>query len=428
MKFRKLTMAAVGSVATAFGLSAPAAATEAVFTEVAREFVNNVGSLNAEVPVALSDDGKVVFAAKSLPANVDGLFAWQAGTLTPINLAAGGYTQVNSVAVRSAGDVAFVARREAGATDFRGVYRTSTSAGAVTTLREEPIAIPGDPSGPSPRFVAMSENGTVAYSTIVDGGPGAIYRGPVGGAQPVLRSGSGTFFNTQRLDVNNAGQVAVQMEHTSPVMGLSRGILVFETPEQPLASTKSAIEQLSVAIQPMPSINSAGQVAFSLNSTATMKFYNPPNNSGGTLIDTVTLTPGVYVVTPAGYGLPRTYTQIANNAGLFNTFDRVRINDAGMVVFEANLDGGGATSGLYTGGNPLTDKVIGQGDTIGTTFVSILELGELNNSNQFTFYTSDFISTDRQVWLATVPEPACGAVLLITGVLAACRPRQRRVN
>ena len=401
-------------------------ATDATFTEVAREFVDNVGFLNPSIPVALSDDGKVVFAAKSLPADVDGLFAWEAGTLTPIDLAAGGYTQVNSVAVRSAGDVAFVARREAGATDFTGVYRTSTAGGPITTLREEPIPGGGDPPGPQPRFVAMSEHGTVAYSTIVNGGPGAIYRGPVGGAQSVLRSGSGTFFNTQRLDVNDAGQVAVQMEHVRPFGGLGRGILVFKTPEQPLTSNKTAIEQTSVAIQPMPSINSAGQVAFSLNSTVTMTFYDPPNDFGGTVVDSVTLTPGVYVVTPAGYGLPRTYTQVANNAGAFNTFDRVQLNDAGMVVFEANLDGGGPTAGLYTGGNPLTDKVIGQGDTIGSTFITFLELGELNNANQFAFYTSDLSSTDRQVWLATVPEPGCG--LGIIGVAAQLMRRRKRRN
>jgi hypothetical protein len=386
------------------------------FTQVAREFVNGVGFLDPDVPVALSNDGRVAFSAKSIPANVDGLFAWQSGTLTPINLAAGGYTQVSSVAVNSAGDLALVARREAGITDFFGVYRTTTAGGAISTLREEAVG-----GTPKPRFVALSENGTVAFSTIVNGS-GAIYRGPIAGVQPVLRSGSGTFFNTQRLDVNDAGQVAVQMEHTRPFGGLGRGILVFETPEQPLTDNKTAFEQVGVGVQPMPSINSAGQVAFSLNTSATLTFYDPPNVFGGTVVDTVNLTPGVYVTTPAGYGLPRTFTQVANNAGAFNTFgDRVLINDNGTVVFQAGLDGGGG--GIYAGGDPVADKVIAQADLIGPTFVSFLALGDLNNAAQITFITSDFITTDRQVWIATLPEPAPGliAAALLVASLAVRR-------
>ena len=45
--------------------------------------------------------------------------------------------------------------------------------------------------------------------TIVNGS-GSIYRGPIAGAQPVLRSGNGTFFNTQRLDVNDVNWIVQQ--------------------------------------------------------------------------------------------------------------------------------------------------------------------------------------------------------------------------
>jgi hypothetical protein len=392
------------------------------YTEVAREFVSNVGFLNPGVPVALSDDGRVVFSAESLPSELDGLFAWQAGVLTPIDLSGGNYTVLTSIAVNSAGHVAFVSRRDpAGADLFQGVYRTTTAATPILTLHED---LQGPDPGPAARFAALSENGTVAYSTIDDGN-GAIFRGPITGAPSILRSGSGIFFNTQRLDVNDAGQVAVQMEHVRPFGGLGRGILVFENSEQPLTSNKTAIEQTGVGVQPMPSINSAGQVAFSLNTTVTMNFYDPANNSGGTLIDSVTLDPGVYVTEPAGYGLPRSYTTIVDNTGPFESFGRVVINDAGMVVFQAGLDGGGG--GLYIGDDPVADKIIELGEFIDETQVSFIALGELNNNGQFTFITSDFISTDRQVWLATIPEPGAAALL---GIAAACligrRPARRR--
>ena len=77
---------AVGAVLVGLmGAGIARGAVPVTYTQVAREFVSNVGFLNPNVPVALSDDGRVVFAAKSLPADVDGLFAWQSGTLTPIN-------------------------------------------------------------------------------------------------------------------------------------------------------------------------------------------------------------------------------------------------------------------------------------------------------------------------------------------------------
>ncbi len=402
-------------------LATPGAA-DVTFTQVAREFVNNVGFLNPNVPVALSDDGRVVFAAESLPGEVDALFAWQAGILTPIDLASGNFNVVTGLAVNSAGNVAFVSRRSPGGPDFfQGVYRTTTSGGSIFTLHED---LQTDEPGPGARFVALSENDTVAYSTIVSA-LGAIYRGPVLGGQSVLRSGSGVFYNTQRLDVNDAGQVAVQMEHVRPFGGLGRGILVFETPEQALTDTKTAIEQTSVGVQPMPSMNSAGQIAFSLNTTVTMNFYDPANDSGGTLIDTVTLLPGVYVVEPAAYGMPRTYTTIVDNTGPFQSFHRVVINDQGTVVFEAVLEGGGAMGGIYTGDDPIADKIIELGEFIGGTQVSVIKLGELNNNNQFTLLTSDFISSDRQVWLVTVPEPATLGVLGIAGLGLLARRRSR---
>lgn len=404
--------------------SSPAWALQPSFVEVARAGDDGIAFLNVDVPVALSDDGRVAFAvAETFPAKAEGLFTWQAGSLTPVDLATTGRSMVSSVAVNSDGDVAFVSHRKGeGASNFAGVYRTTTKPNdAIGTLREETITN-GD-SGPKPRFVALSENGTVAYSTIVSG-TGAIYRGPINGAQSVLRSGTGAFFNTKQIDVNDEGRVAVQMEHGAPFGGLGRGILVFDTPEQPVLATANAIEQAPVGVQPMPSINASGQVAFSLNFPVTMTFTDPPNTFNGPVIDTVTLTPGVYVTTPTLYGLPRTYTKIADDGGAFKEFDRVQINDAGLVLFEASLDGGGF--GIFAGADPVADKVVALGDMVNNTLASFITLGELNNANQFTFISSDFINTDRRVWLATVPEPAGG--LAAAGALALLLRRDRRAR
>jgi hypothetical protein len=398
-----------------------ALATDATFTPVAREFANNVGFLDVNIPVALADDGRVVFAAESPPfSGTQTLFSSHGGVVTNLNLAAANHSIITGIAVNSAGHVAFVSRRQAGSDTFGGVYRTTTAAAPIVTLYEE--LLDGDFPEPLPRFVALSENNTVAYSTIVSSA-GAVYRGPVTGTQSVLRSGSGIFYNTQRLDVNDAGQVAVQMEVTSPTAGLGRAIVVLETPEQPLTSNKTAIEQMTVGQQPMPTINNLGQVAFTLDSTVTMRWYDPANDPGGTEIGSVTLTPGVYVTTPDLYGIPRTFTQVAGTAGPFESFGRSQINDDGLVVFEATLDGG-AGFGIFTGDDPVTDKVVMIGDMIGPRIISFIELGELNNSAQFSMITSDFVSTDREVWVVTVPEPA-GAGVLLVGALMVLRGRRR---
>ena len=58
-------------------------------------------------------------------------------------------------------------------------------------------------------------------------------------------------------------------------------------------------------------------------------------------------------------------------------------------------------------------------------FFSIIRLGDLNNNDQLTFQTSDFVTTDQRVWrVNNVPEPAC-IVLLVAGVLGISGKRER---
>ncbi len=406
-------------------------AADVSFQLIATEFADGVPWLKPGIPIPISEDGKVVFPTQSLGTFDDQLHSYVAGTLTPISLTAGGHAMVNSIALNSDGNVAFVANRspEPG-TNYRGVYKT-TAAGAPITTYHEDLQEFGSP-GPAARFVAMSDNGTTAFSTIVSG-VGEIYRGDISASPSLLRNGSGAFYNTQRIDVNDAGTTAVQIEYSSPVGGadggsLARAILAIDVPDSSPApdvkQTRSVVEQTSVGVQPMPSINSSGQIAFALNTTISMKFYDPPNVANpATLVETITLAPGVYVSEPVGLGLlPRSYTQIADALGDFNTFGRVVINDAGQVIFEASLDGG-TNAGIFAGGDPVADEILLQGDSLGVgPAISIIQLGDLNNAGQFTFLTSR-VGGDRQVWIGTIPEPATLGVLGIAGLIALGRKR-----
>jgi len=235
-------------------------------------------------------------------------------------------------------------------------------------------------------------------------GSGAIYRGPVAGPVTPLRSGSGTFFNMRDLDVNDAGSVAVQMEYNDPTNGLSRGILLFDAPGQTLWDIDTAIERLSVATQPTPSMNAGGQVAFALNSPVTLKFFDPPGVYTPVPAETITLAAGIYVSTPTPWGEPTQVVQLANTSGPYASFGKVEINDSGLVAFEANLDTGGY--GIFTGPDAVAHKVVATGDVVGPALFSWLKLGELNSAGELSLLTSDWHSTDRQVWrIGNLPKP-----------------------
>jgi hypothetical protein len=390
---------AVLSVLPTRALAAPS------FEEIAREFTDGLVWLNAEVAPALADDGTVVFAGSTAYDVYEGevLFSGDGGALSSRDPASYALSNLRSLRVNAAGTIAFVADRAAGVQQ-RGVYRTSTLGSAFATVYEAAYTPIEWPTAYVTSNVALSENGTVAFATIREGG-GAIYRGPVLGPLTQLRTASGIFYNVRELDVNDAGTVPVQMEYTDPTNGLSRGILLFDAPEQTLADIDTAIERLSVGMQPYPAINGAGQVAFALASSVTLKFFDPPGVYSDPPAVTMNLSAGVYVSTPTPWGEATEVTLVADTAGPYASFGKVDINDSGLVVFEATLDDGGY--GIFTGPNPALHKVVAVGDVVGSQLFSWLRMGQLNNDGELSLLTSDYNSTDRQVWrVGRLPRPA----------------------
>lgn len=231
----------------------------------------------------------------------------------------------------------------------RGAYHVTTSGGPVTTYYESCI---GSPDGHVVQQIGLSLNGTVAFSQIVNG-HGAIYRGPVEGPVAILRSGSGTFYNTSGLDVNDAGRVIVQMEHSDGI--LRRGVLAFDTPEQTLASVSTAIEKLGI-----------------------------------------------------GMNTPKSLTLIADLSGAYCRFGSVDINDSDEVAFEAALDteghcAGTTFDGIFSGPNAATSMVSRGDEALGShQFFDTIVLGELNNAGQVSFITtySEPLVEPTKVWRA----------------------------
>jgi hypothetical protein len=123
-------------------------------------------------------------------------------------------------------------------------------------------------------------------------------------------------------------------------------------------------------------------------------------------------------------------TIIADNTGPFRTFGSglPAINDAGTVAFLASLDEGG--SGIFTGPNPVTDKVIATGDSLfGSTVTSLgfnrFSSKGLNNAGQLTFFaqladgSSGIFRADPESTPKPQPvsEPASVLDLLAVGAL-----------
>jgi hypothetical protein len=379
------------------------------FTLIATDFSGGVQFIDGNVRVAINAGGDIAFVATETPPPPSGfsqaLFVSQSGSLAKLPTETLGYVDVDAVAIASSGQVAFVATRNS-PPSRRGVYRGNASTDSISALYEaDPAWSFGDAGGPPPQArLALAANDTLAFSTLVSAN-GGLYRSPLAGPPVLLRAGSGTFFNNQEFALNDDGELVVQMEYTDPNAGLSRGLLVFDTPGDTLATIESAGERASVGWQPRVAINNVGQVAFSINTSLVIQYFTPPLPGGGMPSSTQTIPPGVHLATPTAFGLPFTLTTIAGPGDGYTSFGAVSVNAAGTVVFEAGYNG---NSGVFFGDDPEDDVVAiaGENVTIGGVlqFFSIVRLGALNDAHQLVIQTSDFRTTDQKIWRVQLPS------------------------
>jgi hypothetical protein len=167
------------------------------------------------------------------------------------------------------------------------------------------------------------------------------------------------------------------------------------------------------------SLNEGGNEIFSFKSGATTTITNtsdrfsflfpPAINSTGTVVFKGVLPKlageGIYTV------IDGVTTTITDNSDSFSFFENPAINDRGTVAFKGVLKAGGL--GIFTGQNPVTDKVIAAGDSLGDSTVTDLYFSNkgLNNSNQLVFYaklangtTGIFRADPESAPLSSVPK------------------------
>lgn len=242
---------------------------------------------------------------------------------------------------------------------------------------------------------AINSEGTVAFSQTLDSGVRAVLTNNGGTTTTIAdNSGNSPYNRFEETAINKDGVVAF----TAELKAGGRGIYsVNNGTTNTVVDTSGEFDFLF-----NPSINNAGTVAFK------------------GVLDRLA-GEGIYIANGG------TVTKIADNSGVFDFFLDPAINNNGTVAFRGVLKGGGL--GIYTGADPVNNKVIALGDSLSGSTVTDLYFSNqgINDKNQFAFYAR-LADGRRGIFRAdsnpnsqtstSIPEPTSVLGLLAVGALS----------
>jgi hypothetical protein len=385
------------SVVTAVGLSLSLLTTGEAFAYTFTKIADDSGSLNfVDVffgPDPAIDNGGTVAFLSNLDMGGEGIFTGTGGATTTIAIAdpsgtLGTFGTFQSPpALNDEDTVAFTAFLSTGVPrSFFGGGLFSVSDGETTFIDDsnfEFVPFLGSP--------AINNEGTIAISTSPPGGDNSLFI-VSDGATTLIADSSGPFDFFGSPGINDAGTVAFQATLDAGGVGI---FTISDGATTTIANNTGPFSFLLGG----SAINNAGTVAFG----AFQDFQDFLEGDGGG---------GIF--TSSGGAT----TLIADNTGPFRTFGPPAINDAGRVAFQATLDAGGV--GIFTGADPVTDKVIATGDTLFDSTVTSLSFARfsnkgLNNSSQLAFFAELADGTSGIFRADPEPIPEFSSVL---GLLA----------
>jgi len=335
---------------------------------------------------AINDNGTVAFAASS---PTPGIFTSNGGAITTAVYPLPEYSyNIFGLAINNSGKVAF-----ANLSSFPQEGLFIGNGENVTTVVTPSDGLFVTTLSPG----AFNDNGTLVFSLLKDfGNNGSIAIGNGGPLTTVAdTNGIFSFFNQPPV-INDANVVAFQANLKDGRTG------VFTIKD---GSVTTIVDNTN------PSFDGFGEVGI---------------NNQGTVVFTAALGDGVDGIFT---GDGETITAIADTSGLFSQLFRPAINDNNEVVFGAILDGGsenGLAYGIFTGADPVADKVIGVGDSLlGGTVTNVFLSGSLNNSGQISFYAEILDESGRTIngifradpVLKSIPESSSTLGLLALGTL-----------
>ena len=319
----------------------------------------------------------------------------------------------------------------------RGVFAGRPGGPLVTIVPFNTLA--DDDNFPGP---AINDAGTVVFSRWNNrDNVGALVAAPATGgpSRTITDTTAGPFhFLGARPDVNNVGTVAFAGGHRD------HGLGVYTLRENGTVTPVATGADGYTGFLQFVAMNNAGEVAFMAESPAGRSMVlgaadgslRPLDASDGTVIgfgqtfglnDAGTLvykayrgnleSHGIYTSSGSGRAL------VADTAGAYNFLEHPFINNAGTVVFEGLTDAG--VDGVFTGPDPLTDKVIAAGDPLfGSTVRSAAPVA-FNDAGQIAIYYGLPDGTQGILVATPVPEPASAAVLAATPTALLLRRRGR---
>lgn len=412
------------SVVTALGLSFSLLPTGEAFAFTFTKIADTSGSFTRlETPV-INDSGTVAFSA-DLNTRSPSVFTGSGEALTNIvtfppnpvvdsPFIPSGFSSVGVIDINNGGTILF--ERTDVDIPFQFTSFFTSSGGTLT-----PLGRVGGPRSPLFELYAINDNGSIA-SRRIQSEFGIITSASVdvtnngtdkGGVSLMDRFESSRFLFFDSSDLNNSGTLvfgARLVNENTPDRPIFIDGLFTRTSDgiiSPVVTTNISGNPFSSSVFSPASINNSGTVAFGMR----------PLDQFDNLIS---LQNDIIFTSNGGSS-----TTIADTSGSFKSFGNPAINNAGTVAFFGTLDTGG--SGIFTGADPITNKVIALGDSLfGSKVVSLdFSTKGLNNSGQLAFLatfedgTSGIFRANPESMSEpkSVPEPASGLGLLLVGVI-----------
>lgn len=355
------------------------------------------------------------------------------------------FSSIGGGPINDNGTVAFVASTSSG----EGIF-TGNGDGAFTTALK-----PSFPFSYSINGLAINNSGTVAFGNISSEPQEGLFISNGDNITTIATPSDGLFGNTVSPGTfNNSGTLVFPL-----FKGFDNGFTI-ATGNGGSLTTVVDTKGLFTSFDQPPAINDANVVVFK----ATLKdgregvftitdgtittiadstsFFSGGfnnlgiNNTGTVIFDAFREDGKEGIFTVNG----KTITTIADTSSSFNRFLRNAINDNNQVAFSATLRNGAENvfqDGIFTGSDPVADKVIAIGDSLlGGTVTNLLFGEDLNNSGQISFL-ADFIDdsgkTFRGVFRAdpvskSIPESTSTLTLLAFGALGTGLTLKRKLK